>query len=187
MAHAMAGASTASSGAPGSAGVRPAIQRESATPLWSGGSATPFAPNTGSASAPPIPEPSLAAPSLPAGFDTEAFERIAKMIFVRMQAANDSADLNDLRTFTTPEMFASLRVDLQDRGAAAQQTDVVKVDARIVDFAQEGDRQIVSVRYQGLVREDPAAGATPFDEVWHLVKPLDDSRAWAIAGIQQQA
>jgi predicted lipid-binding transport protein (Tim44 family) len=76
---------------------------------------------------------------------------------------------------------------LQDRGNAAQQTDVVEIDARIVDFAQEDDRQVVSVRYQGLVREDQAAGAVPFDEMWHLVKPLDDSRGWAIAGIQQQA
>jgi len=171
MAYAMAGA-------PGGAG--PVVQRESAAPAWSGASATP------AASAPPIAAPPVqAAPSLPAGFDAEGFERIAKMIFIRMQAANDNADLNDLRAFTTPELFASLRVDLHERGAAAQQTDVVRVDARIVDFAQEDGRQIVSVRYEGLVREDPAAGAVPFDEVWHLVKPLGDSQAWAIAGIQQ--
>jgi len=36
------------------------------------------------------------------------------------------------------------------------------------------------------VREEAGAEATPFDEVWHLVKPADDSRAWAIAGIQQR-
>jgi predicted lipid-binding transport protein (Tim44 family) len=29
--------------------------------------------------------------------------------------------------------------------------------------------------------------AEPFDEIWHLVKPTDGSRAWAIAGIQQTA
>jgi len=29
--------------------------------------------------------------------------------------------------------------------------------------------------------------AAPFDEVWHLVKPVDGSREWAIAGIQQNA
>ena len=51
--------------------------------------------------------------SLPAGFDAPAFERIAKMIFIRMQAANDTGDLNDLRSFTTPEMFASIKLDLQ--------------------------------------------------------------------------
>jgi predicted lipid-binding transport protein (Tim44 family) len=125
------------------------------------------------------------APSLPADFDAEGFERLAKMLFIRMQAANDTADLNDLRQFTTPELFAALRLDLQDRGDAKQHTDVVKVDAQLIDFEQEAQRQVVSVRYTGLVREEDGADATPFDEVWHLVKPQDDSRPWSIAGIQQ--
>ena len=109
------------------------------------------------------------------------------MIFIRMQAANDSADLNDLRNFTTPELFASLRLDLQDRGDTKQQTDVVKVEAQLIDFAEEAERQIVSVRFTGQIRETPAANAEAFDEVWHLVKPRDDSGNWAIAGIQQRA
>lgn len=144
----------------------------------------------GSALRPPLAVPGLAAaqttPSLPPGFDAEGFERLARMLFIRMQAANDRADLDDLRNFTTPELFASLRLDLQDRGDARQTTDVVKVDATLVDFAQEGERQIVSVRFTGTVREDAGAEAMPFDEVWHLVKPIDDSRPWAIAGIQQR-
>ena len=45
----------------------------------------------------------------------------------------------------------------------------------------------MSVRYHGLIREEKDAGATPFDEVWHLVKPVDGSREWAIAGVQQMA
>jgi predicted lipid-binding transport protein (Tim44 family) len=127
------------------------------------------------------------APSLPANFDAAAFERIAKMIFIRMQAANDIGDLNDLRTFTTPEMFASIKLDLQDRGGVAQTTDVVRIDAEVVDFAAETDRQVVSVRFHGLVREEKDAAAESVDEVWHLVKPTDGSREWAIAGIQQYA
>lgn len=126
------------------------------------------------------------APALPPDFDAAAFERIAKMIFIRLQAANDAADLNDLRAFTTPEMFASARLDIQERGPAAQKTDVVTVDAQLVDFAEESGRQVVSVRYSGLVREERENAATPFDEVWHLVRPLDGSRDWAIAGIQQR-
>ena len=177
---AMAGAAAGSQPAapPRFVDERPGMQREALSPV------------IGSALQPPLATPGLApavaaAPVLPAGFDSEAFERLAKMIFIRLQAANDSADLNDLRNFTTPELFASLRVDLQDRGEAKQQTDVVKVDAKLIDFAQEAARQIVSVRFTGLIREEAGAEATPFDEVWHLVKPLDDSRNWAIAGIQQ--
>ena len=127
------------------------------------------------------------AASLPAGFDAPAFERIAKMIFIRMQAANDSGDLNDLRGFTTPEMFATVKLELQERGAVAQETDVVRVDAEVLDVASEAERQIVSVRFHGLIREDVGGAAAPFDEVWHLVKPADGSREWAIAGIQQSA
>ena len=131
--------------------------------------------------------PVAAAHTLPADFDAPAFERIAKLIFIRMQAANDSADLTDLRTFTTPEMFASIKLDLQDRSAAAQQTDVVRVDAEVLDVDSEAQRQIVSVRFHGLIREAKDGVAEPFDEVWHLVRPLDGSREWAIAGIQQSA
>ncbi|MEO7151403.1 MAG: Tim44-like domain-containing protein [Burkholderiaceae bacterium] len=125
--------------------------------------------------------------ALPAGFDAEGFQRIAKMIFIRMQAANDAADLNDLRNFTTPEMFAAARVDLQDRSNQGQRTDVVKIDAQVLDLEDDGQRQIVSVRFHGLIREEADGVANPFDEVWHMVKPNDGSREWAIAGIQQTA
>lgn len=129
-------------------------------------------------------DPAPIAPQLPADFDAPAFERVAKMIFIRLQAANDGSDLADLRAFTTPEMFAHLKLDLQERGSAAQQTDVERVDAEVLDVARADDRQIVSVRFHGLIREEAGATAQPFDEVWHLVKPNDGSREWAIAGIQ---
>ena len=142
-------------------------------------------------SAPAVETPVAASPSavnrafVPAAFDSEGFTRTAKLIFIRMQAANDTADLDDLRRFTTPELFASLRLDLQERGPAAQVTDVVKVDAVVLDVANEADRQIVSVRFHGDVVEEKGAAPTAFNEVWHLVKPHDDSRPWAIAGIEQ--
>ena len=167
---------------PGAAGAAPAM----ATP-----NGMAFNNGVAPAAAPASAMPGLTAPAatsaLPAGFDAPAFERIAKMIFIRMQAANDSADLNDLRAFTTPEMFGSIKLDLQDRGSASQQTDVVRVDAEVLDVASETDRQLVSVRFHGLIREEANGVATPFDEVWHLVKPADGSREWAIAGIQQSA
>jgi predicted lipid-binding transport protein (Tim44 family) len=176
------GASAAGRGdaAPRFVDERPGMQRDASAPVA-----------IGSALKPPLAVPGLGAqatttPALPAGFDVQGFERLAKTLFIRMQAANDSVDLNDLRAFTTPELFASLRLDLQERGDAKQQTDVLKVDAALIDFAQEAGQQIVSVRFNGLVREEPGAPPEAFDEIWHLVKPADDSRPWAIAGIQQR-
>jgi len=119
------------------------------------------------------------------GFDSTEFETIAKRVFIRLQAANDVGDLDDLRRFTTPEMFAVAKQELLDRGTTPQQTDIVQLQAAVVETAQEAGNQIVSVRFSGLIREEKNAPATPFDEVWHLVRPLDGSREWAIAGIQQ--
>ncbi|MDP3086444.1 MAG: Tim44-like domain-containing protein, partial [Rubrivivax sp.] len=152
----------------------------------------------GASSAAPVAEPvaaeQLAAPAaagvsrafVPASFDAEGFGRIAKMIFIRLQAANDARDLDDLRKFTTPEMFAEARLEIQERGTKTQQTDVVRIESEVLDVANEGEQQIVSVRFHGQVVEEAGAAAVNFDEIWHLVKPHDDSRSWAIAGIEQR-
>jgi predicted lipid-binding transport protein (Tim44 family) len=120
--------------------------------------------------------------TLPGGMAAADFERLAKMVFVRLQAANDACNIEDLRKFTTPELFASLRVDLQERGGVAQQTDVVQLDAKVLEAVEEGGQAIVTVRFQGLIREDAGSGAAPFNELWHLVRPLSGGD-WAIAGI----
>jgi predicted lipid-binding transport protein (Tim44 family) len=138
------------------------------------------------ATAAALPTAPAAVSRVPAGFDTAGFERIAKLIFIRMQAANDTGDLNDLRQFATPEMFATFKLELNERGAAKQQTDVVQLEAEVVDVESTAEQQVVSVRFHGLIREEQdQQGATRFDEVWHLVKPADGSREWAIAGIAQ--
>jgi predicted lipid-binding transport protein (Tim44 family) len=140
---------------------------------------TRLAPMPGSSVAPVVPA------RLPADFDAEGFSRIAKMIFIRMQAANDTGDLNDLRSFTTPEMFAVAKMDLQERAGKTQTTDVVHVDAEVLDLVKEGERHTVSVRFHGQIREDIGAPVEDFDEIWHLTR-FGDSPAWAIAGIQQR-
>lgn len=124
---------------------------------------------------------------LPDGVNAADFERIAKMVFIRLQAANDAGAVDDLRKFTTPELFASLRLDLQDRGAAENHTDVVELDAELVDAAQEAQQWVASVRFRGLIREERGGEARPFDELWHLVKPVHGAGDWAIAGITPQA
>ncbi len=113
--------------------------------------------------------------------------RVAKVNFLRMQAAHDAGNLEDLREFTTPEMFAELRLDIDERKGAAQTTDVISVEASLIEVVTEGQRHIASVRFQGTIREEKAGPAVPFDEVWNLVKPEDGSRGWAVAGIQQMA
>jgi predicted lipid-binding transport protein (Tim44 family) len=173
--------------------VRALMRRSSTAPAYAGSGAAMPSAGSGWPSAPVTPTlnlpPSAAtgAVPLPQGFDTEGLASTAKEIFTRMQSANDAGRLEELQAFTTPDLYASIRDDIAARGGRAQRTDVVRIDADVIDVATEGPQQVVSVRFHGLLREAADAVAEPFDEVWHLVRPLDGSRPWAIAGIQQTA
>lgn len=123
--------------------------------------------------------------SIPTGFDAEGFLRVAKLNFVRLQAANDSGNMDDIREFVSPEVFAEIKLQMGERSEATQQTDVVTVDAELLEVVTEGKRHIASVRMSGMIREQADAAAEPFNEVWNLSKPVDDSSGWVIAGIQQ--
>ncbi len=138
-------------------------------------------PLAGSAAA----DEAQAARNIPAEFDVDAFVRNAKVNFIRLQAANDAGNLDDIREFTTPEVFAEIKLSLAERGGAKQETDVVTIDADVLEVVEEPARYIVSVRFTGLLREEKDAPATPIDEVWHLVKPREGQGGWLLAGIQQ--
>jgi predicted lipid-binding transport protein (Tim44 family) len=138
------------------------------------------APPAGSGGAAPV-----SGGSIPAGFDVDGFLRQAKLNFVRLQAANDQKNIEDIRNFTTPEMFAEIKLEIDERGGGTQQTDVVTLNAELLDVAEENKLYVASVRFHGAIRETEGAAPEAFDEVWHLAKPVDGSRGWAVAGIQQ--
>lgn len=123
---------------------------------------------------------------IPADFDVNGFVRNAKVQFIRLQASNDAGNLDDIREFTSPEMFAEIQMDIRERNGATQETRVMDLNAEVLEVAEEGARYVVSVLFTGRVQED---GAAPDDihEVWHLTKPLAGSGGWVLAGIQQRA
>jgi predicted lipid-binding transport protein (Tim44 family) len=168
---------------------RKASGAPSASPLqYAGGSNLPpqphqpvAAPQFGAAAAPATP----AAARVPEGFDSEGFLRIAKVNFVRLQAANDAKNMDDIRQFVAPEMFAEFQMEMNERGNAAQQTDVVTLNAELLEVVTEGNRHVASVHFSGMIREVVGAAAVPFNEVWNLSKPVSGDKGWVIAGIQQ--
>ncbi len=122
---------------------------------------------------------------VPADFDAPAFLRNAKTYFIRLQAAWDKADINDIREFTTPEMYAELKMQIQERGANPNTTDVVSIDAELLGIETVSDEYLASVKFSGRISEAAGAPAEPFTEVWNLSKPVSGSGGWALAGIQQ--
>jgi predicted lipid-binding transport protein (Tim44 family) len=131
-----------------------------------------------------IAEMGPTAANIPADFDVAGFARNAKVHYIRLQAANDAGNLNDIREFTTPEMFAEIKLTIAERGGQTQVTDVVAIEAEVIDVTEEDKRYVVSARFTGQIREDNGP-AEHVDEIWHMVKPRDGNGGWLLAGIQQ--
>ena len=158
--------------------------------------ARPVGVNTGVfAPYPPQPresrvEPTLARittappPALPPGFDEEPFLQQAKLQFRRLQGAYDVGDRTLLSDVMTPAFFAEVSRELEERGGHVP-TEIVALNARILDVVTEGPQHVASVQFNGLVREDGAAQPQPFAEIWNLTKPVDGSSGWLLADIQQ--
>ncbi|MBI3771631.1 MAG: Tim44 domain-containing protein [Gammaproteobacteria bacterium] len=122
----------------------------------------------------------------PSWFDEDNFVRLAKSHFIRLQAANDARDLHDIREYTTPEIFAEISLQMQELGDTVQHTEVISVDAKVLDVYNEGDLTIASVRYTGQIREQANGPIETFDEIWHVQRSHAQTNAnWHIAGIQQ--
>lgn len=143
--------------------------------------AEPLAANVEPAASQPV---AARTATLPPDFDVAAFVRVAKVQFIRMQAAHDAGNLADIREFTTPEMFAEIKLDIDERGSATQHTEVINVEAEVLEVVTESSRHIASVRFHGTMREAQGAPVEAFDEVWNLVKPLQGG-GWILAGVQQ--
>jgi predicted lipid-binding transport protein (Tim44 family) len=122
--------------------------------------------------------------NVPAGFNVEGFLKEARRNFLRLQEANDRSDLDILREVTTEDMFDKLKGDVVGH-PVTQQTDVVILNAALLELVTEGGLHWASVRFSGSIREEASAAAEPFEEIWHLQKPLRGSSGWLLAGIQQ--
>ncbi|MES2351008.1 MAG: Tim44-like domain-containing protein [Pseudomonadota bacterium] len=141
----------------------------------------------------PEPVPQVAAPvahtpwGVPADFDAPSFLRVAKSNFIRLQAAWDKGDVADIREFTTPEVFAELKMQITERGVQKDYTDVVAIDAELLGIETSGSEYLASVKFTGSIKPAPDALAEPFNEVWNLSKPVSGATGWMLAGIQQLA
>jgi predicted lipid-binding transport protein (Tim44 family) len=163
------------------AGAAPAMQRAAYAGAGSAGAADVAPAGTYHTAVGPAvtSDPELAA------FDADAFVRQAKLQFIRLQAAHDECNLDDIRAFTTPEVYAEISLQADERGRAAQRTDILELDAQVVEVAREDDRFVVSVRFSGLLREGVDSAPEHFNEIWHLIRDINGKQGWIIAGIQQ--
>jgi predicted lipid-binding transport protein (Tim44 family) len=120
--------------------------------------------------------------------EVDDFLRVARLSFVRLQAAWDAADLPALAALTTEPLAAELREELEARGPGPNRTEVLTLDARLLAMEELAQAYIASVEFSGLIREQCDAGAAPFRELWMLARMKSaGGPGWRLARVQALA
>lgn len=125
---------------------------------------------------------------IPADFDVAGFLQASKTNFINLQAAWDRSDMVTLRAMMTDDMLAQIKVQLAEREreapGAANVTEVVMLEARLLGIEDAGHEYMASVEFSGMMREGLSAGPSPFREVWNITRPRAGSGGWLVAGVQ---
>jgi predicted lipid-binding transport protein (Tim44 family) len=147
----------------------------------------PSAPWAWSATLPPqqIKTPLPASMPLPENFNVEEFVSVAKLQFIKLQAAWDAGAREVLREYTTNELYGRILMGLGERAANLSQTEVITLDADVlgVHGGSGGFDEIAVVRFRGMLRETLDAPAQAFDEIWNLTRK--EPGTWLLAGIER--
>jgi predicted lipid-binding transport protein (Tim44 family) len=155
---------------------------EASVPAWNGAERT----EPVLAAEPAAPAFGVARKALPEGFDAAGFAKEARRQYIQIQRSYDNADRAALSSVMTSEMNAEIGRELDER-VGHQPTEIVTLDADVLDVTNEGDKYWASVRFTGLMREDGEPLPKSVDEIWNLTKPVNGPSGWLLAGISQLA
>ncbi|MEO5702534.1 MAG: Tim44-like domain-containing protein [Gammaproteobacteria bacterium] len=128
--------------------------------------------------------------AIPKDFDTKNFLEGAETAYQRLQKAWDDGDLADIRQFTTDAVFAEIQDQFRTR-QGENRTEIIKVDAELLEVRESGSNTEASVMFDAIMREidaDRTADARPVQqrEIWHFTRPTNSKQpTWYLDGIQQ--
>ncbi|MEF3696902.1 Tim44 domain-containing protein [Desulfolutivibrio sp.] len=127
-------------------------------------------------------------PVMPAGLDEAEFLDGVKALYARLQASWDRRDLDDIRQFTSPEVFSEITRQAQEDPTPGK-TDILMVEARVLEAGSQGGQTVITVFFDVLLREDRAADApSQVREVWRISRDEKAPKpSWTLEGIQQLA
>jgi predicted lipid-binding transport protein (Tim44 family) len=121
----------------------------------------------------------------PADFDAAGFLKGAKAAYAHLQQAWDQGDLAELRGLCTDKVFAELQEQIRQR-QGENRTELVKVEAEILEVNDVGGDREVAVLFDVVLRESAGQPPAPVREVWHFTRSRASKQpTWFLDGIQQ--
>mgnify|MGYP003013853560 FL=1 len=121
--------------------------------------------------------------SIPEGFDTASFEKVAKENFAKLQKAWDTGNVVEISDFTTNDLFIAVTHQLRERGNMNQTSEIVDLTAKLLGIATEQNDYVAVVEFTGAMKFDGEFETV--HERWILTRPLNETEGWLLAGIEQ--
>ncbi|HBQ45378.1 MAG TPA: Tim44 domain-containing protein [Thiomicrospira sp.] len=122
---------------------------------------------------------------LPSWFDEAGFITNAKSHFVAVQKAWDAADVSEIESYCSAELFSALSSEMATMQAGENHTEIDELNVELVDAAIDADYLVVSIRFSGFIIEEKGGVAHSFNEIWHIRRLAIGEGDWQISGIQQ--
>ncbi|KPF43936.1 preprotein translocase subunit Tim44 [beta proteobacterium AAP121] len=114
----------------------------------------------------------------------EELLQVARLSFLRLQLAWDTADLGALGELATRQLLDELRDQLAQRGPEPNRTEVLQLQARLLSLDDLHEAMLASVEFTGLIREQQSHEAAPFRELWMLASVKAAGPGWKLARVQ---
>ncbi|GGB51007.1 preprotein translocase subunit Tim44 [Oceanisphaera marina] len=125
--------------------------------------------------------------NLPPNFDMQAFLQGSREHYRTLQEAWNKDDLEKIREYVTPELFADLSKERATL-SGEQHTEVMFVDAELVRADHTSYHAQVSLKFSGRYRDSQEGVEQDIKEVWHLERDLTKENApWLIVGLEDEA
>lgn len=120
----------------------------------------------------------------PDWFNEPSFMAESESHFRQVQSAWDSGDMDSIKTYVTPDMFAHIRAQ-QQRLQHSPKTEVMELSSQLLDLLEDDNDIIAAILFSGLIAED-GGQASEFSEVWHVRHIKTSAEGdWLIDGIHQ--
>ena len=123
---------------------------------------------------------------IPKDFDQQDFMKGAKAVYTRLQTSWDKRDLEDIRYFTSKEVWEEINRQAQEDPQPSK-TDILRVNAKLLEVVSADSHTVASVLFDVMMRESKEEGAAKeVREIWHFSKDDKDPKSlWVLEGIQQ--
>ncbi|MES2207969.1 MAG: Tim44-like domain-containing protein [Pseudomonadota bacterium] len=112
--------------------------------------------------------------------DQNAFLHAARQYFLSLQAAFNKGDLEPFRDWLAPEFQDKLLMKIRERG----QTEILTLNANVLKEKAGVDDNWVTVRFNGITRENPDPTPKTLNEAWHFKQSRHTANdPWKLARI----